>query len=72
MRMTVINTIKKFVDDRGLTVYRFRQQTGIAQATAYRLYNNPQEIPRKEVLDAICSAYKIQPGEILEWVETEK
>ncbi len=69
--MPVINTIKPFVDSRGLSVYRFRKDTGLAQATAYRLYNNSYDIPSGEVLKAICSAYKIQPGEILQWIPDE-
>ena len=66
--MTVINTIREFVESRGITVYRFGKETGIAQATAYRLYNNSDEIPRGDVLNAICKTYKIQPGEILRWI----
>lgn len=66
--MAVINTVKQFVDSRGITVYQFRKETGIAQATAYRLYNNSHEIPRGDVLSAICQTYRIQPGELLRWV----
>ncbi|HLP92218.1 MAG TPA: helix-turn-helix domain-containing protein [Nostocaceae cyanobacterium] len=65
----VINTIKQLVDKKGISVYQFRKETGIAQATAYRLYNNPDEIPRKDVMEAICRTYKVQPGEILAWIE---
>ena len=67
----MINTVKQFVDSRGITVYQFRKETGIAQATAYRLYNNSVEIPRGDVLSAICRTYKIQPGDLLRWVPDE-
>ena len=66
--MAIVNTIKQFVDSRGLSAYRFRKETGIAQATAYSLYKKPSQIPRSDVLDAICTAYGVQPGEILQWV----
>lgn len=65
------NNIKKLVDNRGITVYRFRIETGISAGTAYRLYNNPGEVPRHDVLEAICRAYNLQPGEILTYIPDE-
>ncbi|MBD1871957.1 helix-turn-helix transcriptional regulator [Nodosilinea sp. FACHB-131] len=66
--MAVKNRIKEFVDARGITPYKFRQDVGIAQRTAYDLYNKPEQLPRSSVLDKICNAYEVQPGELLEWV----
>lgn len=37
--MPIKNKIKEFVDDQGISVYRFRKDTRIAQRTAYDLYN---------------------------------
>ncbi|AUT04641.1 DNA-binding protein (plasmid) [Nostoc sp. CENA543] len=65
--MPVRNTIKEFVDSKGITVYQFRKETGIAQATAYNLYNNPQQLPAPGVLAKICDRYECQPGELLRW-----
>jgi len=50
-----------------MTRYRFWQETGLGRDTAYRLYNDPTYIPTGQVLNKICSTYKIQPGEFLEW-----
>jgi len=69
--MPVRNRIKEFVDGRGLTVYQFRQMTGIANKTAYDLYNDPGQYPGKNVMAKICSTYEIQPGELLEWVKND-
>lgn len=66
------NKIKQFLDARGITPYRFKQDVGIAQRTAYDLCNNPSQIPSSTVLAKICDTYRIQPGEILEWVADEK
>ena len=44
------------------------KDVGVAQATAYSLYDNPHQLPSSTVLSKICDTYKIQPGEILEWV----
>lgn len=63
------NKIKQFLDDRGVTPYQFERDAGIAHRTAYDLYNNPEQIPSSTVLTKICDAYRVQPGELLEWVE---
>lgn len=55
--MTMYNTLKEFIDNRGLTVYQFCKETGLPNNTGYRLYNNPQSIPTGEVMDAILNVY---------------
>jgi len=65
------NTIKEFVDSRGISVYRFMQDTGMSQPTAYDLYNIPSKIPTGDTLDKICRAYRVQPGALLRYVEDE-
>lgn len=66
------NKIKSFLDKKGITPYQFRKDAGIAQRTAYDLYNNPSQLPSSTVLSKICNAYEIQPGLILEWVKPSK
>ncbi|WP_250126042.1 helix-turn-helix transcriptional regulator [Chroococcidiopsis sp. CCMEE 29] len=67
--MPVKNKIKQYLDSRGITRYQFRKDTGVAQRTAYDLYDKPEQLPSPDVLRKICDAYEIQPGEILEWVK---
>ena len=67
--MAVFNKIQQLVKSRGISVYRFQHDADIGQRTAYDLFNDPTKIPSGEVLDKICSAYGIQPGEILHWEE---
>ena len=67
--MPIKNKIKSFVDDRGMTVYRFRDEVGIANGTAYGLYNRPHQYPSKEVVAKICKVYGVHPGDLLEYVE---
>lgn len=69
--MPVRNKVKQFVDAKGISVYQFRKDTGIAQRTAYDLYNNPNQIPNAVVLTKICDKYEIQPSEILEWIKRD-
>jgi DNA-binding Xre family transcriptional regulator len=66
--MAMRNRIKKLVDSKGISVYQFWQDTGISRNTAYALYNNPDQYPGRDVMDAICATYRVQPGDLLEWV----
>jgi DNA-binding Xre family transcriptional regulator len=63
------NKVKSFLEERNLTVYRFIQETGIAPATGYKLAQKSSYLPSIRVLEAICDKYRVQPGELLEWVE---
>jgi DNA-binding Xre family transcriptional regulator len=66
--VSVKNKIKEFLHERGITAYQFRKDVGIAQRTAYDLYNNPDQLPSSTVLNKICDTYEVQPGELLEWI----
>jgi DNA-binding Xre family transcriptional regulator len=70
--MPVINKIKPFLLPKEITPYRFQRDVGIATRTAYDLYNNPAQLPSSTVLSKICDAYRIQPGEIIEWIDPDQ
>jgi len=69
------NKIKEFLETQpdsvtgklGTSAYRFWKDTTLSRPTAYRLVSDPTYIPTGDVLDKICSAYLIQPGELLVW-----
>ena len=63
--MVLKNRVKEFTEEKGITVYRFIQQTGIAMSTGYKLSQNPDQLPSMAVLQAICDRYEIQPNEIV-------
>jgi DNA-binding Xre family transcriptional regulator len=65
--MAVKNTIQEFLKQRGLSVYKFQKDTGLAQRTAYDLHNDPDRVPSADVMEKICRAYKVQPGDFLVW-----
>lgn len=67
--MTVINTVKEFLDSQGITPYRFGKDAGLAPKTAYDLYNKPEQLPSPDVLRKICDCYKVQPGVLMKWQE---
>ncbi len=66
--MTVFNRLKFFIADRQLTYSRFCKDTGLSEGIVDQLYNDRTYIPTPQVLDRICSTYKIQPGLILDWI----
>jgi DNA-binding Xre family transcriptional regulator len=66
------NRIKTILDERGITPYRFQRDIGIAQATAYSLYNNSDHLPAIEILTKICDRYLIPPETVLEWMPPDK
>ncbi len=76
----MFNRIKEFLDGLPDSVtgkpytsaYRFWQDTQLSRSTAYRLYNDGSYIPTGDVLDKICSKYKIKPGLILDWEPDEE
>lgn len=65
------NRVGEFVKARGIKPYRFWKDTGLSRPTAYRVCSDPDYPLAGEVLDKICGAYRIQPGEILYWVPAE-
>ena len=67
----MLNRIHEFIQNRGISRYRFWQDTQLGRDTAYRLCNDPTYIPTGAVLEKICSAYKLQPGEFLEWFDDQ-
>jgi Cro/C1-type HTH DNA-binding domain len=62
---TVKNRIKQLVDAKNETRYKFWKKTGLAQNTAYRLYDDPEYIPGKEVIGKICNVYGWIPGDFI-------
>lgn len=65
------NRIKPFITEMGKTPYQFWKDTGIAQKTAYRLYNDETKLPDPVVLDKICTTYQVQPNEVIYWVPNQ-
>jgi DNA-binding Xre family transcriptional regulator len=63
--MPLQNRVREFTEERGITIYRFIQQTGIAMSTGYKLSQNPNQLPSMAVLQAICDRYEVQPTEII-------
>ena len=59
------NDIKTLVDRMGITRYRFWKDTGLSRQTAYELYDNPDRIPKQDVMERLAETYGWQPGQYL-------
>lgn len=67
--MPIRNKIKALADSQGDdTNYKFWKRSGLPRSTAYRIYPDPKAYPSERVLEAICAAYNVQPGDCLEYV----
>jgi DNA-binding Xre family transcriptional regulator len=65
------NKIKQFVDERGLTPYRFWKDSGIGKATAYELYNDSGRVPDNETIRRICAVYGCKTSDLIEIKDDE-
>ena len=63
--MAVRNKIKPVVDAMGKSRYQFWKDIGVAQNTAYGLYNDPEQVPTGAVIDKICNVYNLRVEDIL-------
>lgn len=67
----VRNDLKRLIDEKGITPYRFWKDTGFNKGTAYRLYDDPDYIPGKEVMEKIAQVYGWEPKAYVVYVPNE-
>lgn len=68
--MTIVNRIGEIARQKGITkVLHFAKETGLAYNTAHDLYTGRATRIGIEVLDKVCRVLKVQPGELLVWVD---
>ena len=70
--MAVRNRLKEEIDSRRWSKYRFWKETKLARVTAYRLIDDPSHNVTAEVIDSVCRALNIQPGEWLQYIPDEE
>ena len=70
--MAVRNRLKAEIESRKWTKYRFWKETKLARVTAYKLIDNPWHNVTAEVIDSVCKALNMQPGEWLQYVPDEE
>ncbi|PSB05551.1 XRE family transcriptional regulator [Pleurocapsa sp. CCALA 161] len=63
--MMIKNDIKSLMDARGLSRYRLWKDTGFNRETAYRLYDDPDYIPSKTIMEKLWEIYRWQPAQYI-------
>lgn len=58
------------LEKRGWTAYRLAREVGLTQPVAYRITRPGASVTRIDAatLDALCRAFDVQPGALLEFV----
>lgn len=68
-----MNRIKDFLLERDVaSAYQFQKQTGLAEATAYRLFNKREVYPDRRTVNTICKTFDAQPGDFLVYVPDDE
>ena len=72
MEMAIIVNLDVMMAKRKMSVTELANKVDITMANLSILKNNKAKAVRFTTLDAICRALECQPGDILEYVETEE
>lgn len=62
----LINTLKKVLDDRGVTSFKLSKFSNLSPTTTRKIYNDQYYIPSPDVIERICLSLDVQPGDILQ------
>jgi len=57
--------LKQLLDDKGWSLYRARQESGVSYPTLLALRDNRTKMFRADVLDKLCRTFECQIGELL-------
>ena len=66
--------VAELLEEREWTAYRLVQESGLAPTVVYRIAKPRREVKRVDgkTLDALCGAFQVSPGELLQWVPEKK
>lgn len=64
--------LSRILGERRIKVSEFARQSGVARRTLWGLYHEKAKGITFDVLDKICRALEIQPGQLLEREEGER
>lgn len=70
--MPVINRLKDFCEERKITAYSIQRDTSVSASTVYRLYKDTSLMPSSPTIEALCEYYRVQPTEIILWVDSDR
>ena len=60
----LVNRLPLLMQHRGVSIRQLARETGITYTTIRAVYHGQRRSVQLEVLDAICQALRVQPGDI--------
>lgn len=69
--MMIVNRIGEVARQKGLNIDELAKKAGVAYGTAHGLYTGKTTRVDFVVLDKICGALEVQPGDVLTRAENE-
>lgn len=64
----IYNSLRRLLERRSITRYRFWQDTKLNRETAYRLVDDESYIPGKEVMERIAKVYGWVPAMYIDYL----
>ena len=62
----LVNRLKPLIDARKISSFKLSKEACVSPTTTRKIYNDKSYIPSPSVLEQLCIALDVQPGEILE------
>lgn len=72
MTKLIIVNLDEMLEKRNMTVTELSEKVGITMANISILKNNKAKAIRFTTLDAICKVLNCQPGDILEFLDSDE
>jgi len=63
----LINRLPQLMEEKGISIRQLSRETGVTYTTIRALYHGQRRSVQLAVLDAVCEALGIQPGDIYEY-----
>lgn len=60
----IANLLPQLMDRRGMSIRQLSRETGVTYSTVWALVHGQRRSVQLEVLDAVCAALGVQPGDI--------
>lgn len=64
----IYNDLKRLIERRGITRYKFWKETGLNRETAYKLIDDSSYIPGKDVMEKIAKVYGWTPAQYIDYL----
>jgi len=70
--MRVKSTLKKILDERGISIGKCAEMAGLKKETVRRMYNDTTMQYQRDTLGALCKALNVEISDILSLEDNEK